>query len=391
MTSARPPRSSRMSLSSTLLATAAIGAAALAPSAAQAAEGFTGVTTDGRVAHFQTDTIPGLSPKPVKVTGLAAGERIVGLDRTPSGELLALTSAGNVESLDATTGKATAKFSAPVTGALDPGGPVTFAVAPDGKTARIVTANRDEIVDLATGVAKAAGGLTFAPGDRHAGARAMLAFDYEPDGRLIGIDPAQGAIAVQTAAGASTVSTLAGLPFKALEPVRATVASDGSVWAAAALPTHHCNDQPQSRFVRYEPATGKVTGVNGTYLGVQLAAVADDGQVPDDTTKPTASIRGSVVRRHVIRGFSLYGPLGVKVSDPGQVTAQLLLGGKVVASGLESTDVAGFMDVELLPRKGKGATLRRAAAAHRRAVVRMTLHDWAGNNRTYQKHVRLSR
>ena len=65
-----------MSLTRTLLTTAALGASVIVPSAAQAAEGFTGVTSGGNVVHFQTDTIPGLSPKPVKVTGLASGERI---------------------------------------------------------------------------------------------------------------------------------------------------------------------------------------------------------------------------------------------------------------------------------------------------------------------------
>jgi hypothetical protein len=34
--------------------------------------------------------------------------------------------------------------------------------------------------------------------------------------------------------------------------------------------------------------------------------------------------------------------------------------------------------------------LRRAAAAHRRAVARVTVHDWAGNKRTYQRLVHLS-
>src|SRR5918994_2350755 len=155
MTRRAPSRCSAMSLTRTLLTTAALGASVLVPSAAQAAEGFTGVTTDGRVVHFQSDAIPALKPKPVKVTRLASGERIVGLDRTPSGELLALTSAGSIESLDAGTGKATAKFSAPVTGAVDPNGALTFAVAPDGRTARIISAGRDEVVDLATGTAKA--------------------------------------------------------------------------------------------------------------------------------------------------------------------------------------------------------------------------------------------
>jgi hypothetical protein len=378
-----------MSLTRTLLTTAALGASVIVPSAAQAAEGFTGVTRGGNVVRFQTDTIPGLSPKPVKVTGLASGERIVGLDRTPSGELLALTSAGNIDSLDARTGKATAKFSAPVTRAVDPDAALTFAVAPDDTTARIITAGRDEVVDLATGAAKAAGGLTFAAGDHHAGAQAVPSFDYEPDGRLIGIDGAQGAIAQQTAPGAATVSTLSGLTFKAHEPTRATVASDGSVWIATSLPTRR-GEHRQSRFLRYDPATGKVTRANGTYLGVELAAVASDGRVADDTTKPKGSIRGTVVRRHVVRGFTYYGPLGVKTNEPGQVTEELLLKGRTVASGFESSYTAGLLAVDVFPRKAARAELRRAAAAHRRAVVRVTVHDWAGNKRTYQRTVRLS-
>jgi hypothetical protein len=378
-----------MSLSSTLLATAAIGAAVAAPSAAHAAEGLTGVTTDGRIAHLQTDTLPGMDPKPVKVTGLAAGERVVGLDRAPSGELLALTSAGNIDSLDATTGKATAKFSGPVTGAVDPNGAVTFAVAPDGRTVRIITADRDEIIDLATGAKTQGGGLTFAAGDHHAGAKAVPSLDYEADGRLIGIDPAQNAIAMQSAAGASTLTTLSGLPFKAREPVRATVASDGSVWIATSL-SKDLKNPPQSRLLRYNPATGKLSGVNGTYLGVKLAALADDGQVADDTTAPKGSIRGTLLRRHVSRGYSYLGPIGVKINEPGQVTGQLLLNGKTVGFTLSSTYVKGYVDLEFFPRKDARATLRRAAAAHRPAVVRVTLHDWAGNKRTYQKHVRLS-
>jgi hypothetical protein len=378
-----------MSLSRTLLTTAAIGAAALLPSAAHAAERFTGVTTDGRLVHFQSDSIPALNPAPVKVTGLASGERVVGLDRAPTGELLALTSAGNIDALDATTGKATARFSAPVTGSVDPNAALTFAVAPDGKTARIITAGRDDVVDLAAGVAKPAGGLTFAPGDHHAGAQAAPALDYQADGRLIGIDAAQGAIAAQTAVGSATVSTLAGLPFKALEPVRTTVAADGAVWTATNLfakPSRH----PQSRFVRYDPATGKLAGVNGTFLFVELAAVTDEGAVPDDTTKPKASVRDTVLRRHVSHGSSSYGPVGVKLSEGAQVTGHLLLGGRSVAFGFTGSDVAGLLDMRLSPNRGEGAKLRSAAAAHRRAVLRLTVRDWAGNKRTVQRAVRLS-
>jgi hypothetical protein len=109
--------------------------------------------------------------------------------------------------------------------------------------------------------------------------------------------------------------------------------------------------RPQSRFVRYDPAKGRLTGASGVFLGVELAAVADDGKVADDTTKPTASIRGRVLRRHVSHRFSYYGPLGVKLGEPGQAIGELLLGGKNVGFGLASSDVAGLVDMQFTPRR----------------------------------------
>jgi hypothetical protein len=202
-----------ISLSSrTLLVTAAIAAAVIAPSAANAAEGFTAVTSSDQVVELHSDSGPGLTGIH-KVTGLAAGEHIVGLDRAPSGELLALTSAGNVASVERDTGRATLKFPAPVTAAVDPNAALTFAVAPDGATARIITAGRDVVVNLATGAVTAGKGLTFAAGDPHAGAPATPSLDYAADGRLIGVDGAQSAYAVQTAAGAATLSDAGGGPL----------------------------------------------------------------------------------------------------------------------------------------------------------------------------------
>src|SRR3954471_2479788 len=104
-----------MSLSSrTLIATAALAAAVIAPSGAHAAEGFTAVTSTGDVVQLHSDTGPGLTGIH-KITGLADGESIVGLDRTPTGELLGLTTAGNIASVDRATGNATPKFPAHVT------------------------------------------------------------------------------------------------------------------------------------------------------------------------------------------------------------------------------------------------------------------------------------
>src|ERR1700754_4714995 len=158
-----------MSLSSrTLLTTAALAAAVIAPSAANAAEGFTAVTSTGDVVQLHSDTGPGLTGVH-KVTGLAAGESVVGLDRAPTGELLGLTTAGNIVSVNRDTGKATAKFAAPLTTAAPADAPVPSAVAPDGAGARIIPPGRDIVVNLATGAATDGAGVTFAAGDPHAG------------------------------------------------------------------------------------------------------------------------------------------------------------------------------------------------------------------------------
>jgi hypothetical protein len=378
-----------MSLSSrTLLTTAAIGAALLAPSAANAAEGFTGVTSAGQIVELHSDSAPGMSGIH-KVTGLAAGDRIVGLDRAPSGELLALTSAGNIASVDRATGKATPKFAAPVTATVDPNAALTFAVAPDGASARLITAGRDVTINLTTGAATNGPGLTFAAGDAHAGAQATPALDYAADGRLVGIAGAQSAYAAQTAPAAATLQTLAKVPFATIEPTRATVASDGSVWTATNL-TAKPNRPAQSRLVRYDPATGAIRGQNGAFLGVRLDALTADGPVADDKTAPKATFSGTVLRREVKRGSAFWTGLRVKTNEGGQTVASIRLNGKVAGFGLVTLDSAGSGRLDFGANKKYGAALRRAAATHRRVVVHLAVHDWAGNKHIYDKALRLA-
>ena len=379
-----------MSLSSrTLLTAAALAAAVIAPSAANAAEGFTAVTSAGDVVQLHSDTGPGETGIH-KVRGLAAGERVVGLDRAPSGELLALTSAGRIASVDRATGKATPKFAAAVTAAVDPNAALTFAVAPDGATARIITAGRDVTVNLTTGAATNGTGLTFAAGDAHAGAQAAPSLDYAADGRLIGVDAGQSAYAVQTAAGAATLSTLVPVPFKALEPLRSTVASDGSVWTASNL-TDKPNRPAQSRLVRYDPATGNVRGQNGAFLGVRLNAIAADGPVADDKTAPNATFPGTVLQRRVKRGqYSYWTGLRIKTNEGGQTLASMRLNGKIVGFGLVTLDAAGTGRIDFGTRKSAAAALRKAAKAGRRVVVHITVNDWAGNKHIYDRPMRLA-
>jgi uncharacterized protein DUF4394 len=379
-----------MSLSSrTLLTTAALAAAVIAPSAANAAEGFTAVTSTGDVVQLHSDTAPGVTGVH-EVTGLAAGESIVGLDRTPTGELLGLTSAGNIASVDRDTGKATPKFPAPVTTAVATNAPVAFAVAHDGASARIITPGRDVVVNLATGAAANGRGLTFAAGDPHAGAQAAPALDYAADGRLIGVDAGQGAYAVQTAAGAATLQTLAGVPFKTIEPTRSTVASDGSVWTATNL-SDKPNRAPQSRLVRYDPATGQIRGQDGAFILERLDAIAADGPVADDKTPPKATLSGKVLQRKVNkRGDAYWTGLTVKTNEGGQTLASIRLNGKVAGMALATIDRAGSLKLEFGANRTYGAALRRAAAAHRRVVVHVTVNDWARNKHIYDWAMRLS-
>ena len=378
-----------MSLSSrTLLTTAALAAAVIAPSAAHAAEGFTAVTSAGQIAQVHSDSSPGLSGIH-NVTGLAAGERIVGLDRAPSGELLALTSAGNIASVDRDTGRATAKFAAPVTGAVDANAALTFAVAPDGASARIITAGRDVTINLANGAATAGSGLSFAPGDPNAGVQAAPALDYAADGRLIGVAAGQGAYAVQTAANAATLQTLVATPFPNLQPERSTVASDGSVWTAANLSVKP-NRPAQSRLVRWDPASGKITGQDGVFFGVRLDALAAEGPVADDRTAPDATFAGNVLRRHVKRGFSYWTGLRIRSNEGGQTVASLRLNGKVIGFGLVTRYSAGSAHMDFGASKKNAAALRRAAKAHRKVVVHVTVRDFAGNKHIYDRSLRVS-
>ena len=379
-----------MSLSSrTLLTAAALAAAVIAPSAANAAEGFTAVTSADQIVQLHSDTGPGLTAIH-KVSGLAAGERIVGFDRAPSGELLALTSAGRIASVDRDTGKATPKFAARVTAAVDPNAALTFAVAPDGATARIITAGRDVTVNLATGAATNGTGLTFAPGGAHAGAQDAPSLDYAADGRLIGADAAQSAYAVQTAAGAATLSTLAPVPFRAIEPLRSTVASDGSVWTASNL-TDKPNRPAQSRLVRYDPATGNVRGQNGAFLGVRLDAITADGTIADDKTAPSATFSGKVLQRRVRHGsYSYWTGLRIKSNEGGQTIASLRVGGKVIGFGLVTLDAAGTARLDFGSTREGALILRRAAKAHRRVLAHITVRDWARNKHIYERTFGLS-
>jgi hypothetical protein len=73
----------------------------------------------------------------------------------------------------------------------------------------------------------------------------------------------------------------------------------------------------------------------------------------------------------------------VKTNEGGQTLVSLRLGDRIVGFGLASRDTAGTSSLQIVPRNGNAAALRRAAADRRRVRVHLTVHDWAGNKRIY--------
>lgn len=78
-----------------------------------------GLTASNALVGFNS-TAPGLTTAPLPVTGLQAGEQIVGIDFRPAtGQLYGIGSTSRIYTLDRTTGQATAIGTGPFTPALD--------------------------------------------------------------------------------------------------------------------------------------------------------------------------------------------------------------------------------------------------------------------------------
>lgn len=371
----------------------ALAAALLAPGMAQAApsthdaQGFAAMTDTGRVVQFADATIPGIST-PTAVSGLRAGDAIVALDRAPSGQLLALGRSSAIYTLDPSTGQATQTL-APFTGSIDPNDPVTFTVAPNGATALVMTPSVDVQVDLATGAATPATALAYAPGDPHAGLTPALVADTEPDGRLVGVDVAHGDFVVQQRPG-GPLTTSTAVPGALAAPTRITVASDGSAWLTTKLVGSNGRQYRQSRMVRFDPSTGKVTHAGGPYMLRELGALASVGPVSVPTAPPRATI--SIPRRESLRVVDArHGILArVRVSEGGQVVVSTRdPRGHAIGFGLGTRDDAGTVTVTSTSNAHGLRDLRHLIG--RRVRMHISVHDFAGHTRVYDRWTQIVR
>lgn len=66
------------------------------------------------------------------------------------------------------------------------------------------------------------------------------------------------------------------------------------------------------------------------------------------------------------------------------------LDGKIIGMGLVTRYSAGSASMDFGSGKKNAPALRRAAEAHRKVVVHITVHDFAGNKHVYDRSLRLS-
>lgn len=369
-----------MRICAPLLTISTIGLALLAPAAANAAEGFVGVTDANRLVTFSSDTVPALSA-PRVISGLGPGERIVAMDASSAGDVLALSSTGAVYAVDAKASTAQKRFDTPA-GPVTAGAPATLSISPDGLTVRILGGDHDITLDMSSGTVLRKEQLpVYAVGDAGAGP-APVAVDYGADGVLRGVDPARESRVRLDATGIHTEGHLDEIELTG--PTSLTTTSDGTQWIVTRVATRSTKSPVQSRILRYNAATGQVAK-GGSYLSRGLDAIAAVGHVRDDTAAPKVSVtipKQSVRKALKNRGVFVY----VKTSEGGQTIMSVRQGGKTRAFGLGHAEHAGRVKVHAFASQ---AAIRRMAG--KRMRLHITVHDNAGHKTVLDRYLRLSR
>ena len=366
-----------MRTSSLLTTTATLGLALAVPTAAQAAESFVGVTAGTKLVSFTSDTLPATSA-PKAISGLAAGEQLVALDRTPAGALVGLGSNGTLYAVDAAKAAATVLATTSL-GAIPAGEAATFAVSADGASARVIAAGRDRDVALPSGqVTRDAAAVPYAAGDAGSGPAAP-AVDLTAAGTLEGVEAVRGVRASVDATGAHTLGTLA--KERLHGATRTTIAADGTQYVLTGAPVP---GGQQSRILQWDPKTQTLKH-QSSYLDRQLGAIAAMGAVADDTKAPTATV--AVPKQTYAQAVARKGlRFVVKTSEAGQTVASARLGGKIKGFGFATATKAQRLEVHL-----SATTAHLAQLRGKRGVFHITVNDNAGNKKVLDVPFRLAR
>ena len=381
-------RTRTLALAAAVLCAAGLGRAA----DARAAELFHGIDTQNRLVTFSGQTPGSIARK--AITGLQAGEQIVGLDVRPANrQVVALGSTSRLYRLDVATGAATA-IGAPFTPALQ-GTSFGFDFNPTVDRIRLSSDARQNLrLNPDTGaVAAVDAQLAYAAGDRNAGAAPrVVASGYTNSvagattTQLFNVDAGPNVLVLQNPPNNGTLVTIGSLGVDVGDVTNLDISAvDGVAYMSAQIaPT------ASSQLYTVNLTTGAATLVGRIGGGSALRALAAAGTAPADTTPPGLTLARAVAStkaQGLLRA-------GVRVratcSEGCRLTARVLFGSRGVGSSRAvSTDVVGSTSLRLV-----FTTAAKKQLAARRTLVLtivVTARDAAGNATTRRQTIRATR
>jgi len=374
----------------------AVGAGLAVPAAAPAADQLHAVTDDGRLIAFQSDS-PSSIRSNLSLSGIAAGERLVGLDVRPAtGQLFGLGSLGRIYLVNPTTGQAAPVGSGPFAPALaGTGFGFDFNPVPD---AIRITSEADQNLRVSPTTGQTLGvdtALAYAAGDRLAGRNPSVtasAYTNSVAGatstQLYGIDTEANALVVQDPPNAGTLRSVGdaeGLGVDVGEPTGFDVSPAGNVGyaalraAAGGISNLHRIDLATGR----APAAAQRPGI-GQDPERSVTALAVTGQVPDDRQAPTFTLSSSSSQlraRLLVQGLRFT----VACDEACTVAATLTESGRSIGTATGRVQGAGQVRLAVSLGTSARARLRRAL---RRYVLSVEVTDGAGNEARRTRRLR---
>jgi len=367
----------------------AVALGAVGPAPALAAEAFYGVTAENQLVTFASDS-PGALRSSVPLTGLAAGERILGIDVRPStGQLYALGNTNRVYVITPLSGAARAlgaPFSPPLAGTA-----FGFDFNPQADRIRVVSDGRQNLrLNPEDGqVVNSDNPLTYADGDPGAGSNpAVIGAAYTnnvagaTETQLLDVDAARDVLVAQNA-NAGTLTTVGPLNADVADPVGFDIAGDGRAFVAARR-----EGQGASELFTVDLGTGALTpaAAERSVLRASVRGIAAAGPVPDDTTPPVMVVSADRLASKASLRRQL--KFSVSCSEACELEAELLRGRRGIERAratLAGADRSGF-------NLRASRTRRKLSRSRGRMTLtlRVTATDAAGNRFITRRTIRFS-
>jgi len=371
--------------SKTILTAAAVAAAALAaPSAASAAEELAAVTNSNKILTFGSDS-PGNIDSAYPLTGLASGEKIVGLDTRPAtGQLYGLGKTGRIYVIDASSG-ATRSVAGPIS-PVPAGNTFGFNFNPTVDRIRITTDTRQNLrVNPDDGTTAVDTPLAYAAGQgggvppQVGGVAYTNPVPTATTTQLFDLEAARDALTTQNPANSGTLTTVGnGLGQAIGGPSGFDISTSNVGWAS-----YKPGGQGSVSLFRMNLSGGTVANA-ASQPSIGTRAAADDtvaiatlGAVADDKSGPklVADSPTSASRVNLSRGRSFLGT--VSLSEAGRIQVDMRVGKTLVAQGkAEIYTRAGATRIRVKATSSGQNTLKRR---FKTATFRFSARDRAGN------------